>query len=426
MNSGELLQRYLLGIASEQEVEELEVRLQRDEALQDEFLLQAELDARLRQEAEVGVAVEEAAPVVARRSSGVWKWVSAVSTVAAVVLVAVLALNLPFQRTAVAHPSLGDLAVDVSLAEQNVWAAAGRGDLAAIRRELQSGVLVDARMDGELTPLHVACLYGRLDAAELLLAEGADVSLTDHEGNAALHIASFLGHEDLVRALLLADAEPTLRNELGFSSSDLVAIEWGDGLEEYYRRLEGELHTALDVRRIQAVRPTILALLTEASRSANGGPPTVGVHQAVVLGNVRAVRQHVAAGTDLNAAEDLGGSTPLMLAAIYGHGEIARVLVDAGADLELENKSGDTVLYQASFFCRPEIVELLLRAGADPSRANSRGLTPLDAVTVDFDGELRAVYEHVYQLVGLELDIDHVTEARQRVASVLKSHQPVQ
>lgn len=52
MKSNELIQRYLLDLASDEEVRELESRLHRDEKLQNEFLLQAELDTHLRQEAE--------------------------------------------------------------------------------------------------------------------------------------------------------------------------------------------------------------------------------------------------------------------------------------------------------------------------------------------------------------------------------------
>ncbi len=49
MKTNELIHRYLLGIASDNDVQELESRLRDDEARQDELLLQAELDAHLCQ-----------------------------------------------------------------------------------------------------------------------------------------------------------------------------------------------------------------------------------------------------------------------------------------------------------------------------------------------------------------------------------------
>ncbi|MEM7475878.1 MAG: hypothetical protein AAF483_12875 [Planctomycetota bacterium] len=51
IETNELIHRYFLGIASEEQVRELERRLESDALLQDEFLLQAEIDTHLRQEA---------------------------------------------------------------------------------------------------------------------------------------------------------------------------------------------------------------------------------------------------------------------------------------------------------------------------------------------------------------------------------------
>ena len=49
----------------------------------------------------------------------------------------------------------------------------------------------------------------------------------------------------------------------------------------------------------------------------------------------------------LDAKEDYGGSTPLILAAIFGKKEVARILMDAGADLELRNSKGSTAFHDA-------------------------------------------------------------------------------
>ncbi len=54
VKSDPTIRRYLLGIASDHEVRELERRLRSDEGLQDQLLLEAELDAHLRQEAQLG------------------------------------------------------------------------------------------------------------------------------------------------------------------------------------------------------------------------------------------------------------------------------------------------------------------------------------------------------------------------------------
>jgi len=421
-SSNKLIHRYMLGVATDDEVQELETRLLADDQLQDEFLFQSEVDAHLRQEAQSvtkpDVAVNSPSPST---SPTLWKWISGVSTLAATILVAIVLLNTPPHREAMAHPSLGELAVDIPQSGQNIWAAAADGDLDAIRIELAEPSFVDAKADCGLTPLHIATLAYHPAAVELLLAYGADVSLADREGNTALHMASFLGRTDLVRLLLTAGADPELRNHLGFSSLDNVAITWSAGLEDYYHHVERVLKTTLDLEQIRAERPQILRLLASESTTPPDLAPPVSIWQAAMTGNTAAVEQHIRAGTDINAKEDLSGSTPLMVATTFGKVEVARFLISEGADLDARNNSGGTALHVACFFCQPEIVELLLNAGADPNQLNTWQLTPLEVATSEFDAELEEVYRHSYGSLNLQFDSQHVQEVRVRIAEILKN-----
>ena len=423
MKSSELIHRYLIGGASAEEVRELESRLQSDETLQDEYLLQAELDAHLRQQVETGLMEDDKPkPDASPSASHVWKWVSGISTLAATILLALMTLNFPQPQTAMAYPSLGQLTVEVSGTEHNIWAAAADGDLNAVRSELGNRVSVNAMAECGLTPLHVAALFDQSEVVRLLLSSGADVSLTDRGGNTALHMSAFLGNTDIVRVLSSAGADPDKRNELGFSSTDLVSVAWDSGLEAFYRKLEKDLNKSIDLERIRAERPRILALLTSVGGDSEGSVPTISISQAVIWGNLAAVEQHVAAGTELNGKEEIGGNTPLMLAAVYGHPVIAKTLIHAGADLDVRNKSGGTALHQACFFCHPEIVELLLQAGAD-SNTNSDDRTPLDTVTPKWDAGLIAEYKYVYEWLHLELDLNHIKATRIRIAEMLNEHE---
>ena len=422
-SSNELIHRYLLGVATADEVREFEARLLGDDQLQDEFLFQVEVDAHLRQEAQTvtNPAVAADQPVL-QSSPVIWKWISGVSTLAATILVAIVIFNMPPQRAALAYPSLGDLTVDIPQAEQNIWAAAADGDLDAIRRELKDSVSADAKAKCGLTPLHIATLANHPAAVELLLAHGADVSLADREGNTALHMASFLGRPGIVRLLLESGADPAVRNHLGFSSLDNVAITWSAGLEDYYHHVEGVLDTRLDFDQIRAERPKILRLLASKSTIAPGLTPPLSLWQAAITGNTAAVKQHIRAGTDISAKEDFGGCTPLILAAIFDQEEVAKILISAGADLELRSNSGGTALHQACFFCRPEIVQILLNAGADPHAVNNRGLAPPDVVSIEFDDELEGTYRHVYDSLGLTFDTERIQQTRRQIARILRSH----
>ena len=74
---------------------------------------------------------------------------------------------------------------------------------------------------------------------------------------------------------------------------------------------------------------------------------------------------------------DVDGDTALMLAADFEDVEVARVLVEAGADKDLANNTGLTALMQAARQGHVEVARLLLEAGAKKDLADSRGDTAL-------------------------------------------------
>ena len=63
--------------------------------------------------------------------------------------------------------------------------------------------------------------------------------------------------------------------------------------------------------------------------------------------------------------------------AFKGYADIARLLIEAGADLNRTNGNGGTALMFATLFGRNEIVKILLEAGADATLKDVRGLTAL-------------------------------------------------
>lgn len=421
IRSRELIHKYLHGIATKEEVVDLEKCLRFDTELQDEFLLQAEIDSHLRQEAQAVLGSPQAIDIVnSTTPQGIWMWISGVSTMVVAVLIAIALFSMPIQRAAMAHPSLGDLAMSIHPQEQNIWAASAQGDLEAVRRYLRNSFSVDVKAECGLTALHIATLANRSAVVDLLLENGADVSQVDHEGNTALHMASFLGRTEIVQSLLVAGADPTQRNKLGFSSLDNVAITWSVDLESYYHHVEQIINTTLDLQQIRMARPKILQLMASKSQISGNDAPPVSLWQAAITGNTAVVKQHIEAGTDVNAKEGLGGNTPLSLSAIFGQAEVAKILVEADADLNLQNTSGGTALHQASFFCRAEVVRLLIQAGADCQLEDSRGLTPLELASLEFDDAMEASCRHVYESLGLSFDAELVRETRTQIAKMLR------
>ena len=108
-------------------------------------------------------------------------------------------------------------------------------------------------------------------------------------------------------------------------------------------------------------------------------PPDFSIHEAVGIGNIEAVKQHLAAGTDVNA-ETRDGVTPLHPAAANGHKEIAELLIAEGADVNAkDDKKGWTPLLIAAVAGHKETAELLIAKGADVNAKAVTGETPLDS-----------------------------------------------
>lgn len=150
--------------------------------------------------------------------------------------------------------------------------------------------------------------------------------------------------------------------------------------------------------------------------------PEMNIHAAVLTGNLEAVKQHIKAGTDINEIEPMSGSTPLVSAATFGKTDIAKALIDAGADLNISNKDGSTPLHSAAFFCRVEILQLLINAHADKTLRNKFGVTPRETVMGPFS-EIRPIYEMMQQQLeplGMQLDMERLEKTRPVIAMMLQ------
>jgi ankyrin repeat protein len=125
--------------------------------------------------------------------------------------------------------------------------------------------------------------------------------------------------------------------------------------------------------------------------------PDDSILTAASLGDIETVKQHLAAGADVNGWPDEGGQAPpLYWAAHEGHKEIVELLIANGADVNLRSgmvvktKDGSdgeqmaqemmnnrTPLDMAIRKEHTEIAELLIAKGTDVNAKSNRGYTPL-------------------------------------------------
>lgn len=117
--------------------------------------------------------------------------------------------------------------------------------------------------------------------------------------------------------------------------------------------------------------------------AASGGPIDAGftmgsktLHYAVDAARVDLARDLVQRGADLEGKDERGYS-PLILAAFKGRTAVLRILLEGGADAMAQDRHGNSALMFAAQWGDLEAVRLLLAAGADIRARGQNGYTAL-------------------------------------------------
>ena len=212
------------------------------------------------------------------------------------------------------------------------------------------------------TPLCMAAKGGHKKVLEILLDKGADCNKTDGDGFTPLHMAARFGHEDIVKMFLDIGADheiPTLHE------------------------LHTPLHTAAKCGYIDVAKLLLAAKADVDKEDKLGETP---LFKAVISGHQDLTALLLSAGSDPNTTNTGypgvvgGGWTPLHWTAKRGCGEIAKLLLNAGAEVDKVNPNwmDMTPLHCASLYSRIDIIQVLLDGGADIKKKDSSGRTPLE------------------------------------------------
>lgn len=144
--------------------------------------------------------------------------------------------------------------------------------------------------------------------------------------------------------------------------------------------------------------------------------PDITLLQAIEFENVQIVQQHMDYGTDPNAVFipegfPFAGASALHLAVLKDNGEIVKLLLENGADIEIKAKDEfkSPPLTWAAFWGLYETVKLLLEEGADVNATDTYGSTPLAAASIQ------------NPFIGKD-DVDAFIENRAKIRELLKEH----
>lgn len=287
--------------------------------------------------------------------------------------------------------------------------AALHPDTRLLRALIAHGADINRDHHGTSTLLAVTrdgCM-SRAEAVMVLLANGANVDITDAEGNTALHHAARSTDLSVAADLVDAGAPINALNRHGHTPLAVAchAANWkmAEWLLKHgaQAQVEGGEPALVAAANIADDDPTGVELLLRHKARVNACD-VLGRHAlmtAALEGHVHIVQALLDARAD-TALNDRHGTTALMEAARNGATGIVRALVNADADLAPRDRHGRDALTLACLSSRASAatVAVLMDAGADPRATDDGGRSALDCATHAGRWDLVAVLDPTAEL----------------------------
>jgi len=256
----------------------------------------------------------------------------------------------------------------------------------------------------EHTLLQHAAHHGGVESIAALAALGADPRMRDSDGFTPLMIAAAAGHTEAVRELLKHDDRIDRANKYGWTPLNLAASRGHEAVVEFLlgRGAEYDIFTAVaqgDLKQVQVLmkadrdllekevglstpllwaadhnRPEMLAWLIDQGANINfhNDCEDSALSNAAWKGHIEIARILLDRGadTEVGAGKDAYG-TALHRACWQGNQEMAALLLDHGAKMDSVNNSDDTPLEFAVGEGHLEVARFLLDRGANPNKGNA-------------------------------------------------------
>jgi len=266
---------------------------------------------------------------------------------------------------------------------QSLLDAARKGDTDQIRSFVSDKADINSTQADGTSVLAWVVYNDDVGSVDLLLGVGADVNSANDLGVTPLSLACENGNATIVSKLLQADADPNIAKVTGVTPLMLCA---NIGATAAVRDLikkgadvnaseNNENQTALMWAAAEKY-PQVVKLIVDAGGNVNTSSRIIPEPKPYIIDDENLVFGRNYPVT-IRFPEFTGGFTALYFAAQQNDVESARILLDAGADIDAANKEYGTPLIIALTSGHEDMARYLLDNGANPNVKDGWGITPL-------------------------------------------------
>ena len=264
----------------------------------------------------------------------------------------------------------GSAAADARLID-----AVKRRDVVAVQSLVRAGVNVNMPEGDGTTALHWAAQADDIPVATALIRGGATVTVANRLGVTPLALAATNGSAMLIDALLKAGANPNDASPQG-ETVLMTAARTGNPKAVTVLLEAGAAVNATEMWRGET------ALMWAAAENHAEVVKLLIEHGATTDARSRPlkfpeIRYNLATHATLPPPQ--GGFTALMFAARQGAIDATKALADASADLNIQDPDGTPALTVAIVNTHHDVARVLIERGANPNVADAAGMTPLYA-----------------------------------------------
>ena len=252
-----------------------------------------------------------------------------------------------------------------------------------IKDAIKHGANIHAQSD---RAFRYACSKGNLKMAKWLLNAGSDIHIFE---DYAIRIACKNGHKNIVKWLLDNGADIHVHQDVCMywakrgHHKDIVKLLKKYGIEKNIdSENKGELYIGVKRKVNESIKHLTPRSQEEILKNIGDLSPEEKINTGIHHKYIWLIKKGIEEGADVNTDMKKYHKGRLLrsVSGSEGNWDIAKILIDAGADVNLQSEFGNTALHFACEEERDVLIKLLLKSGANPNIKNKNDETPIDIV----------------------------------------------